>query len=84
LRSLSPRTQTKLLVAAEVAFDTISTADCPGFFYTPVAPYDSWECSKGRFITRSRRWQNPLRRHQYSPMHILRNGTGQCRYQILW
>ena len=32
LRSLSQRTQTELVVAAAVAFDTISTADCFGFF----------------------------------------------------
>jgi transposase len=32
LRSLSPRNQTELLVAAGLAFDTISTADCLGFF----------------------------------------------------
>jgi transposase len=32
LRSLSPRTQTELLAAAGVAFDTISPADCLGFF----------------------------------------------------
>jgi transposase len=32
LRSLSPRTQMELLVAAGLAFDTISTADCLGFF----------------------------------------------------
>jgi transposase len=33
LRSLSPRTQPELLVAAGVAFDTISPADCLGFFW---------------------------------------------------
>jgi transposase len=32
LRSLSPRTQPELLVAAGAAFDTISPADCLGFF----------------------------------------------------
>ena len=32
LRSLSPRTQTELLAAAGLAFDTISPADCLGFF----------------------------------------------------
>jgi transposase len=32
LRSLCPRTQTELLVAAGLACDTISTADCLGFF----------------------------------------------------
>lgn len=32
LRSLSPRTQTELLAAAGLAFETISPADCPGFF----------------------------------------------------
>jgi transposase len=32
LRSLSPRTQAELLVAAGAAFDTISSADCLGFF----------------------------------------------------
>jgi hypothetical protein len=32
LRSLSPRTQPELLVAAGLAFDTISTTDRLGFF----------------------------------------------------
>jgi len=32
LRSRSPRTQTELLIAAALAFDTISSADCLGFF----------------------------------------------------
>jgi len=32
LRSLAPRTHAELLVAAGLAFDTISTADCLGFF----------------------------------------------------
>jgi transposase len=32
LCSLSPRTQTELLVAAGLAFDTILTADCLGSF----------------------------------------------------
>jgi transposase len=32
LRSLSPRTQPELLVAAGAAFDNISPADCRGFF----------------------------------------------------
>ena len=32
LRHLAPRTQTKLLAAAKVAFATISPADCHGFF----------------------------------------------------
>ena len=32
LRSLAPRTQPELLAAARAAFDTISTADCHGFF----------------------------------------------------
>ena len=32
LRSLSPRNQSELLAAAGLAFDTISTADCLGFF----------------------------------------------------
>jgi transposase len=32
LRSRAPRTQTELLVAAGLAFDTISPADCLGFF----------------------------------------------------
>ena len=32
LRSLAPRTQAELLVAAGLAFDTISTTDCLGFF----------------------------------------------------
>ena len=32
LRSLAPRTQAELLVATGLAFDSISTADCHGFF----------------------------------------------------
>lgn len=32
LRSLSPRTQTELLAAAALAFETISPADCLSFF----------------------------------------------------
>jgi transposase len=32
LRSMCPRTQTELLAAAGLAFDTISPADCLGFF----------------------------------------------------
>ena len=32
LRSRSPRTQAELLIAAALAFDTISPADCLGFF----------------------------------------------------
>ena len=39
LRSLAPRTQPELLAAARAAFDTISPADCLGFFLN--AHYDT-------------------------------------------
>jgi len=41
-----PRTQPELLVAAGLAFDTISTPTASASFYTPVTLYDLWNCSK--------------------------------------
>jgi transposase len=32
LRSLAPRTETELILAAKIAFEAVSTADCLGFF----------------------------------------------------
>jgi transposase len=32
LRSLAPRTEPELILAAKIAFDAVSTADCKGFF----------------------------------------------------
>jgi len=34
LRSHSPRTDEQLLRAAKIAFQSISTADCKGFFFS--------------------------------------------------
>jgi transposase len=39
LRSRAPRTQADLLRAAKTAFNSISTADCKGFFFS--AQYDT-------------------------------------------
>jgi hypothetical protein len=46
LRSHAPRTEEELPLAAQTAFQSISTADCTGFFLVRSAPHDIQECSK--------------------------------------
>jgi DDE superfamily endonuclease len=46
LRSPAPRTESALLLATKTAFQTISPADCQGYFLAPNTLYDLWNCSK--------------------------------------
>ncbi len=65
LRGQDPRTESALLLAAKMAFQAISSADCQGYFLALNTLYNLWNCSSAaghrRFYRewrgRARRWR---------------------------
>ena len=48
LRSHAPRSDEQLLLAAKAAFQSISSADCRGFFFSASTLHHLWNCSQSQ------------------------------------